>query len=207
LTKRSKKPCQPGSAPDPLRAPQESKVFWFFFSKKNILPVMLLLTAAVAEPDSYRQSDYRAPVPQTLKGAAVVTTSELAAMLSRGHVILFDVVPAPIRPPDRPAAMPWMPLPHDDIPGSIWLPGTGRGTLDARAEAWFAGRVRAVAASHPGDALVFYCLSHCWMSWNAARRAVLLGVPHVVWYPDGADGWEAAGHSLSPAAAESPPLG
>jgi PQQ-dependent catabolism-associated CXXCW motif protein len=183
---------------------QYAKVFWFFFSKKNMLAFLLLLTAAVSEPDSYRQSDYRAPVPDTLKGATVVHTPELAALLSHGHALLFDVLPAPIRPPDRPAGMPWMPLPHDDIPGSVWLPGTGRGTLDARTEAWFAGRVRAAAAAHPGDALVFYCLSHCWMSWNAARRAVLLGVSPVVWYPDGADGWAAAGHALAPASPERP---
>ncbi len=101
--------------------------------------------------------------------------------------------------------MPWMPLPHGDIPGSIWLPGVGRGTLDSRTETWFDSQVHAAAAAHVGAPLVFYCLSHCWMSWNAARRAVLLGVPHVVWYPDGADGWEAAGHSVVPATPEHAP--
>ena len=35
---------------------------------------------APPEPDSYRQSDYRAPTPATLKGARVLTTAEAAAM-------------------------------------------------------------------------------------------------------------------------------
>ena len=32
------------------------------------------------------------------------------------------------------------------------------------------------------------------MSWNAAKRAMTLGYTHVVWYPEGSDGW--IGHGL-----------
>jgi PQQ-dependent catabolism-associated CXXCW motif protein len=38
---------------------------------------------------------------------------------------------------------------------------------------------------------VFYCLASCWMSWNAAKRALAIGYRHVAWYPDGTDGWAA----------------
>ncbi len=31
------------------------------------------------------------------------------------------------------------------------------------------------------------------MSWNAAKRAAAFGYRAVHWYPDGADGWQAAG--------------
>ena len=34
------------------------------------------------------------------------------------------------------------------------------------------------------------------MSWNAAKRALALGYAHVAWYPEGADGWAAAGLPL-----------
>ena len=40
---------------------------------------------------------------------------------------------------------------------------------------------------------MLYCLSECWMSWNAAKRAAGFGHRAVLWYADGADGWEAAG--------------
>jgi PQQ-dependent catabolism-associated CXXCW motif protein len=40
-----------------------------------------------------------------------------------------------------------------------------------------------------GRMLVLYCLADCWMSWNAAKRALALGYTNVVWYPDGTDGW------------------
>ncbi len=172
--------------------------------KSLLIFLALAQIAGVPEPDTYRLDDYRAPVPDTLTGARVVHTDELAAILSKTRAILIDVLPAPRRPPDRPPGSPWMPLPHSDIPGSIWLPDTGRGALDPKTEAWFDGKLRALAAADPNEPMVFYCLSHCWMSWNAARRAVRLGLPHVVWFPDGADGWEAAGHPVKPVRPEEP---
>jgi rhodanese-related sulfurtransferase len=30
------------------------------------------------------------------------------------------------------------------------------------------------------------------MSWNAAKRVLSYGYPHVAWYPVGTDGWERA---------------
>jgi rhodanese-related sulfurtransferase len=37
------------------------------------------------------------------------------------------------------------------------------------------------------------------MSWNAAKRALEMGYRRVVWYPDGTDGWQAAGYALADA--------
>ena len=36
------------------------------------------------------------------------------------------------------------------------------------------------------------------MSWNAAKRALSLGYPRIAWYPDGTDGWIAAGLPVEP---------
>jgi PQQ-dependent catabolism-associated CXXCW motif protein len=46
--------------------------------------------------------------------------------------------------------------------------------------------------------ILIYCLADCWMSWNAARRALSYGYRAVYWYPDGTTGWEAAGLPLEP---------
>jgi PQQ-dependent catabolism-associated CXXCW motif protein len=46
--------------------------------------------------------------------------------------------------------------------------------------------------------LVFYCRKDCWMSWNAAKRALALGYGAVNWYPDGTDGWAEAKQPLEP---------
>jgi PQQ-dependent catabolism-associated CXXCW motif protein len=40
-------------------------------------------------------------------------------------------------------------------------------------------------------------MTDCWMSWNAARRAVALGYSAVNWYPLGADGWANSGLPLA----------
>ena len=53
--------------------------------------------------------------------------------------------------------------------------------------------------------IVIYCLRDCWMSWNAAKRAMTMGYRNVVWYPDGTDGWEDALLTLAPCKAEPRP--
>ncbi|MDP2740597.1 MAG: PQQ-dependent catabolism-associated CXXCW motif protein, partial [Pseudorhodobacter sp.] len=46
----------------------------------------------------------------------------------------------------------------------------------------------------PERPVVFFCLSDCWMSWNAATRALNYGYTRVFWYPLGTDGWAAQGY-------------
>jgi PQQ-dependent catabolism-associated CXXCW motif protein len=56
-----------------------------------------------------------------------------------------------------------------------------------------------VTADNPTRPLVFYCQVDCWMSWNAAKRAIALGYARVHWYPDGTDGWSVANLPLAEA--------
>ena len=54
---------------------------------------------------------------------------------------------------------------------------------------------RPLAHASGGDhsrLLVLYCLADCWMSWNAAKRALSYGYTNVAWYPEGTDGWSFA---------------
>ena len=37
--------------------------------------------------------------------------------------------------------------------------------------------------------IVFYSRLDCWMSWNAAKRALTYGYKNVFWFSDGIDGW------------------
>jgi PQQ-dependent catabolism-associated CXXCW motif protein len=74
---------------------------------------------APSEPDSYRQSEYRAPTPATLKGARVLTTAEAAAMWRTGEAAFIDVLPQPPRPAGLPADVVWRDKPRFDIPGSL----------------------------------------------------------------------------------------
>jgi PQQ-dependent catabolism-associated CXXCW motif protein len=160
---------------------------------------------SVPEPEGYRLDDYRAPVPDTVAGGRVVHTDELKNMIARGGVILIDVLPAPRRPEGMRPGTPWLPLPRLDIPGSLWLPDVGRGAIDSQLDRWFRDRLAEATRGDPNRTLVFYCLDQCWMSWNATKRASSYGYPNVVWFPEGSDGWGAAGLPLAEAHPEAPP--
>jgi PQQ-dependent catabolism-associated CXXCW motif protein len=159
----------------------------------------------VPEPEGYRLDAYRAPVPATLKGATAIDTAR-AFELWRGKAAVFiDALPHAPKPEGLPKDVVWREQPRFDIPGSLWLPDTGYGALsDATALYLNQGLVRATAGDKSRP-LVFYCLANCWMSWNAARRALTLGYTRVYWYPDGTDGWAAANHPLVEAKPEARP--
>lgn len=153
--------------------------------------------AVIAEPEAYRTEDYRAPVPATLQGARVIGTAEAETLWRDKRATFVDVLPHAPKPKNLPAGTLWREPLHRDIPGSFWLPDTGYGALAAVTETYFRdGLERATGGDH-ARALVFYCLRNCWMSWNAAKRALAMGFSDVIWYPDGNDGWAAAGLPLA----------
>ncbi|HUH85258.1 MAG TPA: PQQ-dependent catabolism-associated CXXCW motif protein [Stellaceae bacterium] len=149
-------------------------------------------TAAVPEPSDYRLDNYRGPTPATVAGGQAIDTEEAASLWRDHRAVFVDVLPAPRRPEALSADTLWKPVPHRDIPGSLWLPETGRGALSSALEAYFTGSLEGATRGNKNTALVFYCLAHCWMSWNAAKRAAADGYQHVLWYRDGTDGWEGA---------------
>jgi PQQ-dependent catabolism-associated CXXCW motif protein len=157
------------------------------------------------EPDEYRLDNYRDPTPETLRGARVVTTAEAATIWKRGNAAFVDVLPRPPRPRNLPAGTIWRDQPRPNIPGSIWLPDTGYGALAPSMEAYLRAGLDKASGGDRARPMVIYCLRDCWMSWNAAKRAVAMGYTNVIWYPDGTDGWSAAGLPLTPAIPEPRP--
>jgi PQQ-dependent catabolism-associated CXXCW motif protein len=151
---------------------------------------------SVAEPDGYRSENYRAPVPATLAGARVLTTAEAETIWRAGTGIFIDVMPRPPKPKNLPEGTVWRDKPRLNIPGSIWLPDTGYGELAAATESYLRAGLEQAAGSDRAKVLVIYCLRNCWMSWNAAKRAVSWGYTGVAWYPEGTDGWQEAGLPL-----------
>jgi len=148
--------------------------------------------AEIAEPDGYRSGDYRSPTPATLSGARVLTTDEAAEMWKGGKAVFVDVMPHPPRPPNLPPGTIWREKPRQNIPNSIWLPDTGYGALAPVMENYLRANLDRIAGTDRNKLLVFYCLRDCWMSWNAAKRALAMGYPNVAWFPEGTDGWEDA---------------
>jgi PQQ-dependent catabolism-associated CXXCW motif protein len=162
-----------------------------------IVAALLLVPAAAAqewvpEPDSYRADNYRSPVPATLAGARVLSTAEAEAIWRAKSGVFIDVLPRAPKPKNLPAGTVWRDKPRFDIPGSIWLPDTGYGMLAAATEDYLRRGLAQASGGNNQASLVFYCLTDCWMSWNAARRALSFGYTDVAWYPEGTDGWEHA---------------
>jgi PQQ-dependent catabolism-associated CXXCW motif protein len=146
----------------------------------------------VLEPEGYRTDDYRAPVPETLSGARVITTAEAETIWRAKSGVFIDVLPRAPKPGNLPAGTIWRDRPRQNIPGSIWLPDTGYGQLAKPMEDYLRQGVEHASSGNRAALLVVYCQANCWMSWNAAKRIVSYGYSNVAWYPDGTDGWERA---------------
>jgi len=162
----------------------------------GILLAMLSLIAmayaadAPPEPGGYRTDNYRAPVPATLKGARVLTTRDAEALWRARSAVFVDVLPHPPKPANLPPDTVWRDKPRQNIPGSIWLPDTGYGELANVTENYLRTGLAHATQGDRTKLLVFYCQADCWMSWNAAKRAMSMGYAHVAWFPDGTDGWQ-----------------
>ena len=161
-----------------------------------LLSPMVAIAQAPPEPEGYRLENLRAPTPATLRGATVLTTAEAERVWRAGEAAFIDVLPRANRPAELAPGTLWRDPPHDSIPGAVWLPNTGYGALAPETEAYFRRGLAEASKGDPARRLVFFCLRACWMSWNAAKRAIGDGYTAVVWYPDGTDGWQEAGLPL-----------
>ncbi len=152
--------------------------------------------AVVDELPGYQNDHYRSPVPKTLAGAKVIATVDAEKLHAGGKSVFIDVYPRAPKPPNLPANTLWRDPPHLTVPGALWMPNVGYGVLPEDTETIFKGHLEKASGGDKTKTMVFYCLRNCWMSWNAAKRAVSYGYTGVVWYPDGNDGWQEAGNEL-----------
>ncbi len=166
---------------------------------------MPALAQEVPEPSDYRTDNYMAPVPATLKGATTVDAETLRQRLTDGaNIVLIDVLPLRRKPPDFPPTRLWRTQPRKNIPDSVWLPNVGYGDIAPEFRTYFIENLRRLTRERESDKpveLLFYCLADCWMSWNAAKRALELGFRNILWFPGGTDEWEVMGYPLERSAA------
>lgn len=151
----------------------------------------------VPEPSDYRMQDYRKPVPKTLAGARGVVSADQAKSLQEAGAIFLDVYPRAPKPPNLPASTVWREPPHNSVLGAIWLPNVGYGVLSPQTKSYFDGNLSRLTGGDLTKPLVFFCLRDCWMSWNAAKRAIAGGYSAVYWFSEGTDSWEEHGYPLA----------
>lgn len=138
---------------------------------------------SVAPVESLHAEPFHAPTPTSIPGAQVISTQALAAMYEKnaGNFIVFDVLGGP-----------------QGLPGAQNALPAARGTsFNDQTQRDFGNYLQQVTRGNKDVPLVFYCQSaHCWMSYNAALRAVRLGCTRVYWYRGGIEAWQAAGLPL-----------
>ncbi len=151
------------------------------------------VSAAPPEPQEYRTDTYRSPVPLTLKGATALSSAAAMATWRLKRAAFIDVYPHPPKPEGLPPGTIWRESKHMTIEDAVWLPNVGYGALSAAYDAYFRRNLETITHGDKTKPLVFFCLRNCWMSWNAAKRALGYGYSNVGWYRDGSDGWQEVG--------------
>lgn len=144
-----------------------------------------------------RQRDFHAPTPLEVPGARTVGTAELRQRLQAPlaeRPLLIDVLGG---------------TGHSSLPGAVWLPGAGRGgTFDDAIQARLGQTLRMLTGANTAREIVFFCLSpQCWLSYNAALRALHFRYRNVGWYRGGIEAWGASGGALEPPRAVWKPTG
>lgn len=126
-----------------------------------------------------RTSNYHAPTPLRVPGGRTVTTAELKAMIETGpRPYLIDVLGGGV---------------HRTIAGAFWMSGAGAGDMTPDEERRFADAMAGFAGGDRNRPIVFFCVdAECWLSYNAALRAIALGYTNVMWYRGGIAAWRVA---------------
>ena len=146
----------------------------------------------------YRMERYRAPVPESVPGGVTVDTAAAKVAHQNGEWVFIDVYPPKGLGPD-PLDGHWViSESRTSMAGATWLPEVGRGHLEQDAIDYFQRNLEALTNGDKSRAIVFYCTSDCWQSWNASVRAISWGYTGVHWYPLGTDGWLEEGGTLEP---------
>ena len=141
----------------------------------------------VAPTAQLKAGGLHGPTPNAIPGGRLVTTPELAQLLRdpNAQALVFDVLGGPQRLPNA-------------IPV---VPASQPGNFQDGVQQEFGQYLQQATQGRKDRPMVFYCQSiQCWMSYNAALRAINLGYSKVLWYRGGVEAWQQAGLPLQSAA-------
>jgi len=121
------------------------------------------------------------PTPTEIPGGKLITTKGVVDLLQNQQQlrpVVFDVLGGPqTLPQARPA-----------------VPASQPGSFEDPVQREFGAYLQQATGGNRETPVVFYCLNpQCWMSYNAALRAIKLGYSNVLWYRGGIEAWQQAG--------------
>lgn len=173
--------------------------------------ILFLFLAQAAQAESYRDIQlrkpdlfdaktgmriqrYQAPLAEDIPAPVKVADFAALVRLKEAGALLVDVYSLENNRFDELDGSWDVRKPRASIPGAIWLPETGRGTLAEGIGGYLEARLAEHASGRP---VVVFCNADCWMSWNAAQRVAALGY-ETWWWPLGIHGWTDEGLELAP---------
>lgn len=120
--------------------------------------------------------------PLTLAGTTTVSVAEARCLIETlgGTMVVVSVIGG-----------------AEQLPGFVDALGAEIGVEDATADEKIKQVLAKAAGGDKTRPLLFYCASvECYMSYNAAIRAVRLGYSRIYWMRAGLQGWQEAGYPL-----------
>lgn len=133
-------------------------------------------------PQRELQRNLHGPTPTSIPGGQLITTDRVIALLQGGaqsatRPLVFHVLGQ-----------------GDRLPGAEnAAPASQAGTFDDRTQQEFGQYLQQVTQGDKNRPMLFYCLNtQCWMSYNAALRAINMGYANVLWYRGGIEAWQQA---------------
>jgi PQQ-dependent catabolism-associated CXXCW motif protein len=136
----------------------------------------------VAPKSELHAGEMHGPTPNSIPGGQVITTAELVSLRNAPQpALLLDTLGG-----------------NEQIPGAIFaVPAHQPGSFTDETQRQFGLFLQQATGGNRALPVVLYCLSpECWMSYNAALRAINLGYTNVLWYRGGIESWKLAGQSV-----------
>lgn len=144
-----------------------------------------------------RTAYYRGALPPSVPGGKRIDVKAAFAHFKAKDALFLDVMAHTGTGAD-PIDGHWrLSEPRQSIPGSHWLADVGTGSLTAEMQTYLTTNLEKLTNGNKQHLIIIYCTADCWMAWNAVQRVSKLGYTNLLWFPEGTDDWQAAGHPLT----------
>jgi PQQ-dependent catabolism-associated CXXCW motif protein len=137
--------------------------------------------AGIAATNQLHTGPGHGPTPSSIPGGQVITTKGLMPLLQGGggmSVIVLDVLGNP----------------QTQLPNAVPAAFAAQsGSFNDAVQQQFGQMLMQLTRGNKQVPIVTYCQGpQCWMSYNAALRAIALGYRNVLWYRGGVEAWQQA---------------
>ena len=123
---------------------------------------------------------FHGPTPSSIPGGQVITTKGVVEMVlsQKMPYVLVDVLGG-----------------QGMLPGALPASFAAQaGSFNDQTQQQFVGMLQQRTGGRKDVPIILYCQStQCWMSYNAALRAINAGYTNVLWYRGGIEAWQSVG--------------